>query len=461
MIYRIYKLSLLACVAGWMCACKPAPATLVGEIKDYQGGITECMIKTDSGVIEDSVEVNIHGVFTYTRDFPKGAEVWFASDDTQGLVRLYLKNGDKQRITLTANEDSIYGRCKVVFSGDTKGSEYLWAFDKEFGSLNKWTVTQAGEYTSFKEYKAAVDATAAELKALLEATKEKRFIAHEMEKLEKKQAVIPFRYIQAKMNNGEPTDSDKDFIEYAESLDYNTMESAKNGLTDLYIKWYQSCHPDSTANAGAQYFNILKQKVSDQEIIDYVADTYMEIYMRKGADIHLASAFEAYKNTTTHQDKVDELKLLYDKIIHILPGTVAPDFKMMDVNHKYLRFSDVIGKGKVVYIDIWATWCGPCCAEIPYVDGLVKHYAGDPDIEFISLSVDDGIAKWKNKLRADKPSWRQFIVPDGMKSELCQKYQITGIPRFMLFDKEGKIITTDAPRASDSEIVKYLDKVLK
>lgn len=458
---KIYKLASVAFILGMIVACKPAPATLTGEIKDYKGGMTECMIKTDTDIIEDSLLMNENGTFSYTRDFPEGAEIWLTSEDAQGFVRLYLKNGDKQHIALAASADSIYGRCDVTFSGDAKGSEYLWAFDHEFGSLTKWTVGEAGEYNSFKEYKAAIDATADKLKSLLEATKDKRFIAYEQEKLEKKQLTIPFRFAWAKISNNEPTDLDMDFVAYAESLDYNTMESAKAGLINMYIKWYLSCHKDSVMTPGELYFSVLKEKVSEQEVIDWVADSYMVSYMEKGADAYLASAFEAYKKTTTHQDKVKELQPLYDKIINILPGIVAPDFALMDVNDKPLKFSDVIGKGKVVYLDVWATWCGPCCAEIPHVEELVKQYAGNPNIEFISISLDDNIGKWKNKLKADKPEWRQFVAPDGMKSELCKEYQITGIPRFMLFDKEGKIITTNAPRASDSEIQNFLNNAMK
>lgn len=190
---KIYKLASIALTLGIMGACKPAPATLTGEIKDYRGGMTECMIKTDTDVIEDSLQMNADGTFSYTRDFPEGAEIWLTTEDAQGFVRLYLKNGDKQHIILTASADSIYGRCDVIFSGDTKSSEYLWAFDHEFGSLTKWTVGEAGKYQSFKEYKAAIDVTADQLRTQLEATKDKKFIAYEQKKLEKKQLAIPFR----------------------------------------------------------------------------------------------------------------------------------------------------------------------------------------------------------------------------------------------------------------------------
>lgn len=74
---------------------------------------------------------------------------------------------------------------------------------------------------------------------------------------------------------------------------------------------------------------------------------------------------------------------------------------MTDVNGKKYRLSDF--KGKAVYIDVWATWCGPCCMEIPYMEKLVKHYAKNKKIEFLSISLDENQKKWKKKLTEDKP----------------------------------------------------------
>ena len=229
----------------------------------------------------------------------------------------------------------------------------------------------------------------------------------------------------------------------------------------MYINWYQTCHPDTTSGPGVQYLTILKKRVSNQEVIDYMADNYMARYMENGADAYLPTTLEIYQQTTSNQKKVEEYKEMSKEIARLLPGNAAPDFAVKDVNGKSLKFSDIIGKGKAVYMDIWATWCGPCCAEIPFMEKLAEHYAGNSKIEIISISIDEKQDKWKKKLEADKPEWRQFIVPDGFKSELCREYKINGIPRFMLFDKDGKIINVNAPRPSDDSIISYLDSQLK
>ncbi|WP_294552380.1 TlpA disulfide reductase family protein [uncultured Bacteroides sp.] len=459
---RINSILLTACLASVaLVSCKSGPATLTGEIKDYKAAGVECMLITDSAFVQDSVDIADDGSFVYSRDFPEGAEIWFVSEDARGFLRLYLKNGDKQHIVLAANADSIIGRCEVTFSGDTKATEYFRAFDKDFANPTKWTPKEAAEYQSFKSFKAALDSVAGKLATQLEATGDKRFIAKEEKKLKDKILITSFSYMRGRQQAGLPTDEDKDFLTFVESIDYNDMENAKNRLTDMYIGWYQASHPHSTSGPGVQYLTILKKRVSNQEVIDYMADGYMARYMEDGADAYLAPTFATYQQTTSSQEKIKKFQKMRDDIGKLLPGNVAPDFAIKDVKGNSLKFSDVIGKGKITYMDVWATWCGPCCAEIPFMEKLAEHYAGNSKIEIISISIDEKQDKWKKKLEADKPEWRQFIVPDGFKSELCREYKISGIPRFMLFDKDGQIINVNAPRPSDDSIISYLDSLLK
>lgn len=90
---------------GLLGACQSGPATLSGEVKGYNGGAIECMLPSDSSMQTDSVSIGDDGTFTYTRDFPDGQEIWLVAEDAKGFVRLYLKNGDKQHVVLSASAD--------------------------------------------------------------------------------------------------------------------------------------------------------------------------------------------------------------------------------------------------------------------------------------------------------------------------------------------------------------------
>lgn len=113
-------------------------------------------------------------------------------------------------------------------------------------------------------------------------------------------------------------------------------------------------------------------------------------------------------------------------------------------------------KEKYVYIDIWATWCGPCQREIPHLQKLEEKYHGK-DIYFVSISCDKNRKVWENRVRAGlKGIQLHFVNGDTFMND----YMIKGIPRFILLDKEGKIISVDMSRPSDPKTIAKLDELL-
>lgn len=125
-------------------------------------------------------------------------------------------------------------------------------------------------------------------------------------------------------------------------------------------------------------------------------------------------------------------------------------------------------KGKYVYMDIWATWCGPCIKEIPSLKKVEKQFEGK-NIEFISISVDDGrgykgdasaaYEGWKNMIAKKELGGMQLLADNGFKSQFIRDYKISGIPRFILIDPEGNIVNADAPRPSNPQLVAIFNQL--
>lgn len=138
-------------------------------------------------------------------------------------------------------------------------------------------------------------------------------------------------------------------------------------------------------------------------------------------------------------------------------GTAGYNFSYPDTSGKTVSLKNL--KGKVVLVDMWATWCGPCKAEIPHLQKLEEEMAGK-DVEFVSISVD---------VEKDKEKWKQFVADKKLGgtqlfasgwSDMAKFYSVTGIPRFMVFDKKGNIVSVDAPRPSTPDLKLMLEKAL-
>ena len=124
-------------------------------------------------------------------------------------------------------------------------------------------------------------------------------------------------------------------------------------------------------------------------------------------------------------------------------GMPAYEFTFEDIDGNKVSMSDF--KGKYVYVDVWATWCSPCRKEIPYLKKMEEDFKGK-NIAFVSISVDQTKDPWKAMVVNDTLKGYQLWA--GQAREFSEFYKITGIPRFMLFDKDGKILESSATRPS-------------
>lgn len=109
-------------------------------------------------------------------------------------------------------------------------------------------------------------------------------------------------------------------------------------------------------------------------------------------------------------------------------------------------------KGKYLYIDLWASWCGPCCKEVPYLQAIEKDFQ-DSNIVFLSISTDTDKEAWKNKMAELNMHGNQL---HDRNNTLCNSLNVRGIPFFLIYDKEGKLHTYGAMRPSRGDDLKMI-----
>lgn len=202
------------------------------------------------------------------------------------------------------------------------------------------------------------------------------------------------------------------------------------------------------------------KKVTDPTVLHALLDDCGECTLIYGKDIADVDRFwKSYCEMAGGDSTL--IKKYQDKVVAIKAikkGKEAPDFTFSDRDGKSYHLKDF--RGKVLYIDCWATWCGPCCKEIPFLEKRVEEYKDNDKVRFISISMDSNKQAWMNKLDKDKPQWEQFIVSKEEHKALSKAYGISGIPRFLVINANGTIANGDAFRPSDEKFHEQLDEII-
>ena len=200
-------------------------------------------------------------------------------------------------------------------------------------------------------------------------------------------------------------------------------------------------------------------------MIDYVRSNYTTEDLRKKVEEGLLARYVSkYDYTQDFDGGLKQLQDLTDKYgldakfveqfkknRATVKGTPFPaDVVLKDKDGKVVDFASF--RGKYVYIDVWASWCGPCIQQIPHLQKLESELQNDK-VVFISVSVDAKEEPWQKKMASLGVHGHQLW---DSSNQLTKSLNISGIPFFLIYDSEGNLYMYDAPRPSQGEGLKQL-----
>ena len=134
-------------------------------------------------------------------------------------------------------------------------------------------------------------------------------------------------------------------------------------------------------------------------------------------------------------------------------GQLATEVALPSLSGDTLLLSSL--KGKVVLLDFWASWCGPCRSSNRELTKLYPKYK-NKGFEILGVSLDDELAKWKTAIVKDKITWLQVNDPGGWDAKTAMRWNISAIPTSFLIDKEGKLVAMDLTGKELEKALKYL-----
>ncbi|SFW84909.1 TlpA family protein disulfide reductase [Chitinophaga sancti] len=179
---------------------------------------------------------------------------------------------------------------------------------------------------------------------------------------------------------------------------------------------------------------------------------YMLTLLERGEYQHMAAFVKNNKQYMVTNEQKKKMKI-FEKTANLRePGGEAIDFAYPDMNGKVHHLKDY--RGKVVLVDLWATWCKPCLAEQPALETLEKSLEGK-NVVFISISIDTDKDKWKNMVEEKKLSGLHLY--SNNQGSMMGDYEVREIPRFILIDKNGKMVSYNAIRPSDPKLKELIE----
>lgn len=203
-------------------------------------------------------------------------------------------------------------------------------------------------------------------------------------------------------------------------------------------------------------FMAMDKLIENPEVKDQFLFDFIKSNLEYRGPVHVKSSLEKFmaeNQSPKLEAKLEEIKQKWEPI---MPGQDVPDFNFVNIEGDPVNLSDL--RGNLVYVDIWATWCGPCIAEHPHWDKMKEEYKDKP-ISFLTISIDDSKEPWEKMVKAKNMDGLQWFTENAWKSEIAQHFMVNAIPRFLLLDKEGKVIDPSADRPS-GKIRETVDKYL-
>ena len=167
--------------------------------------------------------------------------------------------------------------------------------------------------------------------------------------------------------------------------------------------------------------------------------------------------FTNFIASATRQKYIDTLQTIYNRLLPLTAGKPAPAFELSSIEGGEISLEQL--KGKVVYIDFWASWCGPCIREFPNAKKMKEHFQNQPDLAFVYISVDEKEESWRKMVEQQQPEGIHLFAK-GWENEVSRAYAVHEIPRYVLLDRQGRIINANMSAPGDPATIEAIEKAL-
>jgi thiol-disulfide isomerase/thioredoxin len=455
---KIYLI--IAAIAIVSCNSEPKVdyAIISGTITNAASEKATIYKQADRSVVKEIVLAE-NGTLNDTIKLKEGS--LYSMYQGRNTINLYLSAGDNVTINYDAKE--FKNTLKIEGIGAVY-AKYLLAKSQKYSELvgegTDVYVKEEKEYQkTFQEIKQAQDDFLFNYDSISEDFKqiEKRNINYQyLSNLNKYKSYHSYYAKKPDFKTSEGFLNELNDLDYTSEADFNFSSNYNGLVTANYRKM-----AEELIKKDSLEYDIAMLTVSGQIKNETIKNTLLFDASKYGITYtnDLEGFYKMFIALSTDKEHNKEITKSYNALKTVAKGNDSPKFMDYENNAGGTTSLDDL-KGKYVYVDVWATWCGPCIAEIPSLKKVEKQYHSK-NIEFVSISIDKikDHDKWKKMIIDKELGGMQLYADNNWESKFIEDYLIKGIPRFIIIDPAGKIVSSNAPRPSDKKLTELFDEL--
>ena len=456
----------LAALALWAMPSMTQAQLLKGKLVGVTGEDVAVAYSPDGYLLNqqvDEMKIADDGTFTFDIQLDKpfaDVEIYIGES---GIFGAHLMKGKTLEATITKKANDM----DITFKGPGADvSRFVNLSSKAFDSM-KYSSMDPSQSRPNAEYRALLEENYAKVKAALPKIKDKQLRDYYTRLSEGNYKWTKARLIMDDCENKKlSTKTNAEMLELLKDIDVNDDINYQTNMSLTALT--QSAKTEFGGSNEAlcyELMDIVSNKVTNPKLHNVMVRIIGQDYYSYGDGTGNYEEFTKRFREFAGQDAAI-VDAMYKNFLEVLKskektaaGTPAPDITLDMPDGKQVQLKDVC-KGKFTYIDVWATWCGPCKKEIPFMEKLVERFKGNDKVMFISISVDENVEAWKKMIANDKPQWAQYNINGETNRKFSADWGITGIPRFIMIDKDGNIFSADATRPSGEETAETINKMI-
>jgi len=274
-------------------------------------------------------------------------------------------------------------------------------------------------------------------------------------------ASMLFNYedIQVYIQNKNTVDLPKNFYAPIQDLPISVEGVLPNMNYVDFIHQFLDYQSAKVGNESMNKIDIAKQYFSG-EVLAYIEAKDLATMCQIGKAYEYGQSIRKYLNSNNYLQYNDVLRTVYNEQKPIQTGDIAPDFNLTDIDGQEVRLSNL--RGKVVYIDLWATWCRPCIKSMTYSQRLIEKY-GEEDVVFLYVNMDEKTNLWQDYVASQDLKGIQLHAKSGSGylSDIAKLYKVKQLPTFVIIDKNGKISFNKAGSPGSKVVSNLIDGLLE